>query len=65
MTPRLSVNFLYLVWFSLCSNLFFELQRDNEVLKIANFGPKALLVMLEFYDKERGLLNMFFASFQN
>ena len=33
--------------------------------KIANFGPKALLVMLEFYYKERGLLNMFFASFQN
>ena len=34
------VIFLYLVWFSLCSSLFWEL-RDNGVVKICNFDPKA------------------------
>ena len=32
MTPRLSGHFLYLVLFSLCSSLFWEL-RDSEVVK--------------------------------
>ena len=47
------VMFLHLVWFSLCSNLFWEL-RDNRVLKKGNFDPKASDVMIEFWYIERG-----------
>ena len=34
------VIFPYLVWYSLCSKFFWELQ-DNGVVKICNFDPKA------------------------
>ena len=47
MTLRLVVIFLYLVWFSLCSSLFWELQ-DNGDLKYLQFCPLRLGVMLEF-----------------
>ena len=37
---RINTVLLYLVWFSLCSILFWKL-RDNGVVKICTFVPKA------------------------
>ena len=42
------VIFLYLVWFSLCSSLFWEL-RGNGVVKNLQFCPLSLGVVLESY----------------
>ena len=44
-----------LVWFSLCSNLFWAL-RDNGVVKILQFCPQSLGVVLEFQYIEHGLM---------
>ena len=49
------VIFPYLVLFSLCSSLFWELL-DNGVVKILRFCPQSLGVMFEFIYIERGQL---------
>ena len=45
--PSFLIIFLYLVWFSLCLSLFWEL-RDNGVVWNLQFRPQTLRVMAEF-----------------
>ena len=56
------VKLLYLVLFSLCPSLFWEL-RDKGNLKNLQFWPESLGAMLEYWYIERGLLGIYLSVF--